>query len=742
MQKHTNLLPLLAFIILPLPQIITHYHGPYSRDFYQLPADAGRIEEVVLCVANFFQKGVICHITLKSSHMLINNGKGYTYEVKFHNGGRTLKRRFTAYRLGNMHSKSECYQVTDPKGQYLVVKIPPQPITDIDTYLNAVSHERKLAEKLFELGIKVVVPCLSSVMKHLHKLESAKKMTPSQLEEAYSKILRVADNKYIDQFKIREKFVFFMEFLDEPFLGKVVREFYNNDLLATLKREYFERDLFLLENHDRIGFMSDYRHIGTMKSLYELYSGLQETFKDFCAKVDSILSLYEIPAGIGKKKEWFVASCLGKFIDESTFGEHWDAEYGDKGLIVTRLNTLLNQTIEGSVSLHHYLGVLDREVLWTAFKHSAGKMRMIGNKLLVLLVMLEKMGLVLRDLKVDNLFIADDENMELGVIDLETGGYIGSGRIEGIVPAGMPSNMTISNLLFVSQIKRIYGDENVASILHLQDWYATISMMFETNTGALLFDDPRNYIVKINRQIDERLDANYRTFVRDNPGVKVTPEMIEDFFSLSDEEIKGHSWQFWNLAKLNLEQKRGEYSTKLQEIQYTLPPELKTKFMSDIEEEQRHIQECYHRYKLTAASIEYLNQPTTSSTVLKNNLAIKEQLFAVKKNHQSTKDKTKIKLAKEIDIYRACVMQKEKEEALLKRLALLDEDCISAFDLFPIMLDFITKVMSKDAWFQYSPEADDLSKGRQYKNEEPSIPAGNWKSTIIPSREELLQRSR
>ncbi len=727
---------------MPLPQTITHYHGPYSRDFCQLPEDAGRIEDVVLCVANFFQKGAVCHITLQSSHILINNGKGYTYEVKFQNGDRTFKRRFTAYRLGSTHSKSECYQVTDPKGQYLVVKIPPQPITDIDTYLNAVAHERKLAEKLFELGIKVVVPCLSSVMKHLHKVKSAKKMSPSQLEKAYAKVLRVPGNKYINQFKLGEKFVFFMEFLDEPFLGKVVREFYDNELLATLKKEYFERDLYLLENHDRIGFMCDYKHIGTMKSLYELYSGLQETFKDFCSKVDSILNLYEIPIGIGRKKEWFVASCLGKLIDESTFGEHGDSEYGDKGLIIQRLNTLLNQTVEDSVSLKSYLAVLDREVLWTAFKYSAGKMKMIGNKLLILLVMLEKMGLVLRDLKVDNLFISDDENMELGVIDLETGGYIGSGRIEGIVPAGMPSNMTISNLLFVSQIKRIYGDENIGTILHLQDWYATISMMFETNTGSLLFDDARNYIVKINRQIDERLDSNYRNFVRDNPGVKVTPDMLEDFFSLSDEEVKGHTWQFWNLAKLNLEQKRAEHTTKLQEIRYTLPPELKLKFIGDIEEEQRHIQECYQRYKLTAASIEYLNQPTTSSTVLKNNLAIKMQLYAVKKNHHSNKCKAKIKLAREIDIYKACIIQKEKDEALRERLNILDEDFISAFDLFPIMLDFITKVMSKDIWFQYSPEADDLSKEGKYKNEEPSIPTGNWRSTIIPSLEELLQKSR
>ncbi len=72
------------------------------------------------------------------------------------------------YRLGGTHSKSECYQVTDPKGKYMVVKIPPQSITDINTYLMAVTHERKLAQKLLELGIKVVVPCVSTVMNRVN----------------------------------------------------------------------------------------------------------------------------------------------------------------------------------------------------------------------------------------------------------------------------------------------------------------------------------------------------------------------------------------------------------------------------------------------------------------------------------------------------------------------------------------------------------------------------------------------
>ena len=331
--------------------------------------------------------------------------------------------------------------------------------------------------------------------------------------------------------------------------------------------------------------------------------------------------------------------------------------------------------------------------------------------------------------------------MGLGVIDLETGGYIGSGKVEGIVPSGMPNNMTMSNLLFVSQLKRIYGEENVTTILHMQDWYATISMLFETNIGSILFEDARKYIININREIDERLSLNYGKFVRNNPDVKVTPDMIENFFSLSDEEIKGHTWQFWDLAQQNLKQNCFKQKTKLQQIKYELPLELKRKFLNDIEEELEQIQEKYLSYKMTPASLEYFNKKSTTVAVLQKNLALKKLLYVVKKNQPSTQYKLKVKLAQEIDIYKACIIQKQKEEALRTKQHILLQEHISAFDLFPIMLHFITKVMCKDKWFKHSPEALSISKGRKYTNSQSLNATAGWQPTLIIDKERLIQRS-
>ena len=718
-------------------KIIVHYQSSSSHHLSKAPAEAGRAEDVVRCVANLDHKGIAGNISFDSSHVLYKKGKGYTYEVKFMGLGKAKRKRFTVYKLSGINAKSECYQVTDPGGKYIVVKIPPQPITEINAYLDAVVHERMLAKKLLELGIKVVVPCVSSAMKHLHKFNSAKSMSSCEIEDAYMKILRNSENKFIKHFKIGNSFVFFMEFLDEPFLGKVVREFYHEELLVKIKKDIVERDLNLIHKDDRLTFLSDYKNIGPKQSLNEIYSGLRETYESFCIRVDSLLKEFSLSLDHSKRRDFFIANTLGELIDESSFLE---ISNFDKNFLLSRLNSLINTTVWSSASFKRYSEILDREVNWLAFKYSSRKMKMIGNNLLALLVKLKEMGLVLRDLKVDNLFITDLENMELGVIDLETGGDIGSENIEGIVPAGMPSNMTVSNLLFVSQLKEIYGESNVGEILHIQDWYATIAMMFEANIGLTLFDDARDYILNLNMEIDTRVANNYCDFVRNHPGAEVTPEMIEKFFYLSDEEIKGHSWQFWALAKRDLKKKSLEYRIKLKEIKYCMPDTLRMKFSDKFEMKLKRIQDYYRNYKLSDTSIEYLNNSTID--ILKQNLALKERLYIAKKANNSIKDKKKLKLAVEIEIYKNCIRLKQKEKSLNKKIHLLTQEQISAFDLFPIMLDYIIEVMCQDEWHKYRQKFTGSFMGREGKNTQRIDFAGGWKSTIIPTKEELAQWAR
>jgi serine/threonine protein kinase len=718
---------------------VFHYYRHFSQDVLPTPVDGGRVKEVVLCVAKLVQKGKISRIQLMGCHEFFRRGQGHTYEIHFQYGSRTLRRRFTAYRLNGVHSKSECYQVSDPHGRYLVVKIPPQPITDFAAYLKEVEHERSLAEKLLTLDIKVVVPCVGAVMRHVHPLKDAEVLLRGEAEHRHLEMLLQSGDKYADCFRVNGSFVFFMEFLDEPFLGRVVRDFYDRELLDTLQRQTFEKDVKLLADRDRLTFVADHQHIGSRHGLEILFAGLRRQLNDFCRQVDSVFASCSVFVGSRQKQEWFIRRALGEKVSGAEFFRTWQPENGDSEVLATRLDEVLGQELGEAGAMPRYVQLLQREARQSAFGYASSRMRKIGEKLLQLLAALEKIGLVLRDLKVDNLFIADDE-MEVGLIDLETGGDVSTGHIEGIVPAGMPSNMTLSNLLFVEQLRRIYGESGVGTILHLQDWYATIAMMFEISIGITCFDEARHFILMLNQEIDQRFAHNYREFLAKHPDIKIDSTLIEEMFALPDEEIKGYTWQFWQLARRNLAAQCREHRRQLVELSYTLPPAIKKRLISNIEKTLTRTRQHYVHLSSQSKSVEALNHPQTTLADLQYHLILKEDHYCSRMSALSPEDQQRRLLGKEIEVYRGCIALKEKEALLASRMKLLHRRKITAFDLFPIMLDHVAGTMCRDEWRKCSRKLPQPGQRAKKSEEGAADNSIGWKSTVIPTKEEPAQR--
>jgi hypothetical protein len=718
---------------------VFHYYRHFSQDVLLTPVDGGRVKEVVLCVARLVQKGKISRIQLMGCHEFFRRGQGYTYEIHFQYGSRTLRRRFTAYRLNGVHSKSECYQVSDPHGRYLVVKIPPQPITDFATYLKEVEHERGLAEKLLTLNIKVVVPCVGAVMRHVHSLKDAEGLLRGEAEHRYLEILLQSGDKYADCFRVNGSFVFFMEFLDEPFLGRVVRDFYDRELLDTLQRQTFEKDVRLLADRDRLAFVSGHQHIGSRHGLEMLFAGLRRQLKDFCGQVDGVFASCPVFVGSRQKQEWFIRRALGEKVSGERLFRDWQPEDGDSEELAWRLGEVLGQELGSTGAIPRYVQLLQREARLSAFGYASSKMRKIGDKLLQLLAALEKIGLVLRDLKVDNLFISDDE-MEVGVIDLETGGDVSTDQIEGIVPAGMPSNMTLSNLLFVEQLRRIYGESEVGTILHLQDWYATIAMMFETSIGLTCFDEVRHYILMLNQEIDQRFAHNYREFLAKHPDIKVDSALIEELFALPDEEIKGYTWQFWQLARRNLAVKCREHRRQLEELSYNLPPTIRKRLISDIEQRLTSTRQRYVHLSSQSRSVEALNHPQTTLADLQYHLLLKEDHYCTCMSRLSLDDQQRRLLGQEIAVYQGCIVLKEREALLASQMKLLHRRKITAFDLFPIMLEHVAGTMCRDEWRKCSRKLPQPGQRAKRSEEAAASNSIGWKSTVIPTKEELARR--
>ena len=167
---------------------------------------------------------------------------------------------------------------------------------------------------------------------------------------------------------------------------------------------------------------------------------------------------------------------------------------------------------------------------------------MITN-LLDLLAWLHQKKVAMRDLKPDNLLVAGDptrfpqflesaSQYSIGLIDVETAVWLGTeenGQIDQPLLGGTPSFATPTHTLPNKLIRGIYGD--LSLILHLQDWYAAIGMIFNMVTGKRLFKETAKTLIRIKKDIKE--------------GVKNKGRALDG--------LKNASRLFWSQASIELE---------------------------------------------------------------------------------------------------------------------------------------------------------------------------------------------
>ena len=92
----------------------------------------------------------------------LNKSDEITYELKVTYNGREKIRRMSLCRLGeDMQSRSTCYKVI--YDDLLVLKIPPEPITDFNQYLKSIELERAIAGRLGP-EVPCVSPSLSAIL--------------------------------------------------------------------------------------------------------------------------------------------------------------------------------------------------------------------------------------------------------------------------------------------------------------------------------------------------------------------------------------------------------------------------------------------------------------------------------------------------------------------------------------------------------------------------------------------------
>jgi serine/threonine protein kinase len=190
------------------------------------------------------------------------------------------------------------------------------------------------------------------------------------------------------------------------------------------------------------------------------------------------------------------------------------------------VNRLLKKTIHDNLdAVNSYRKIIKDYIYMSSFEQNKAQMAAISVNLLDILAWFRRKRVSMRDLKPDNLFVAGDparyplflrsvNEFSLGIIDVETAVDFEKSKYTKTkqpLLGGTPFYATPSH--FIKNDILIHKFGNLGKTLHLQDWHATLVMIYKVVTGELLFDqtaklfgDLRNMMIQANQPDNQQSD--------------------------------------------------------------------------------------------------------------------------------------------------------------------------------------------------------------------------------------------
>lgn len=450
---------------------------------------------------------------------LSKNSREITYELNVTRGGRENTRRMSLCPLGDdVESRSICYKVI--YDDLLVLKIPPEPLTDFDQYLEKIDLERLTASRLSP-EVPCVSPSLAAILKKDPKFRNDGSL--SEASHEMDVIHRLKDSPSLQRYlKIRGTFVFFMSLSKYLFFDQVIGKMHQQE---TLLGNAIADSLHIME--DITAFQTAFGEgNGT---LFFSFANLQQ---DYLHKMDQLLQQhgqdsYHIPDY--RKKEWMFDQLAGKAIGDER-DELPKAFLVDQKMAATQVFSQKKKTIKAFIEL---LKADIRKTSENRTRNTAGGI--IGN-VVALLCRLREKRTAIRDLKPDNMFLAGNsdnpdlyltsrDQYKLGLIDLETSvNFEESNSLKQPILAGTPFFAMPSHIFENHILKEAFHD--VPRALYLQDWFAAIGIIYNVVTGKTLFEKTSKLLPEV---------------------VRVRSKAVMNGESLQ-KVLKNASWVFWHTA--------------------------------------------------------------------------------------------------------------------------------------------------------------------------------------------------
>jgi len=374
-------------------------------------------------------------------------GKDKTYILNVKHRGKLRSRRMSIGKLGdNTTNKSICFKVI--YDDILVVKVPPQPVTEFEEYIENINTERQVTRQLSGL-INCVTPSIAVILKKIPFFQNKEGLPLPELENKYIAWLKEKPGLQ-NNLKIGKTFVIFMSLSKYAFFDQVISKLHNTktEMQAEINR--------------------------------------------------NIDALWDIEI----LKEWLTGYlALDKIKFES---DDMSSEFIDD------LNIFQARFLKKfKTDMRNYRKMITEYVLQKNFAQHNAKFKGIIENTLDIMGKLTERQVAIRDLKPDNMFVVADPEMpdallaspkkySLGLIDFETSVCYKTSDDSSILQpllAGTPSYATPSHLFSNEILQSIFGD--LTRVLYLQDWYAIIGIIYNVVTGDILFTDTGKLLAEI-----------------------------------------------------------------------------------------------------------------------------------------------------------------------------------------------------------------------------------------------------
>lgn len=487
------------------------------------------------------------------------SGPNHIYELRVEHMSDWAKRRMTIGPLGEeAGSKSKCFYVI--YDVHLVVKVPARPVTDFESYIESIQKEVAIVNKL--IPKECIVPKVSVILNQIHSFADSHNLPADRLEERYTNWVRRSP-EYQKYLKINRTFVYFMDLSQYYFLGHILDELH--DIKDLITREIFENAEALFEPakfKGRYGVEKD-----AIFEVRVVYNRVEADIRKLVAQsgIDSNIPLYQF-------QSWFYSALAQKEVVED------NGKY--PATFVHQLNRLLKKAMQQeSEVIEVYRKIIRDYVYLSCFEQNSAQMRAISANLLDMLAWLRQKRVSMRDLKPDNLFVAgdsdryplflrSDEEFSLGIIDVETAVDFEPSKYtytQQPLLGGTPFYATLSNFIRNEVLEIELG--NLGKILHLQDWYATLVMIYKVITGELLFEETAKLFGDLR---DQLIAAN-------------KPENFESGIFEEASRI------FWHSARVEFQSKMNEKEESLRAIELILPDTVRYMFGKVLSKERKSL---------------------------------------------------------------------------------------------------------------------------------------------------------